>query len=85
MLPVEIRSEMFAQACYVNSQVPEQSHRFHAVHLRRRKGLRAAIAENDAITDAELIAPGVAAKIVVILQNENPGFRSGNSSEKPRR
>src|SRR5439155_24093701 len=60
-----------AVALYVDAEIGDQRFRGVAVRIRRRDAHRAAVADEGASAVAELVALRVAAKIVMIVENEH--------------
>ena len=61
----------------LDPQIFEDALGYVAVLGRTFDRLGAAVAQEQTLADAKLVAPGVSAEVVVIVEDENAGFRSG--------
>src|SRR6202166_5298941 len=73
---IEISVVILGIGSDVDAQFFNQATRFLAVGSGALDRIRSAEAETEGVADAELVALGVSAKVVVVIENENAGVRA---------
>src|SRR5579862_4670304 len=77
--------DLSRQSLHVDADVADQAGRGRTVGTRAVYLERAAVNEPQAVRGAELVALGMATKVVVILQNENAWLPARASAKEMRR
>src|SRR5262249_50510371 len=73
---------LVAQTLYVDPQLLNQSSRYRRIRPRTVNLQRAAIHQMQSATELKLIPPGMAAKIIVVVEDQYAGVRRGACPEE---
>src|SRR5215472_18834907 len=79
---IEVLIEIFVEAIDLDAEFLQQTKRFFAVVMRSLKRLSSAVSNQQPLAGLKLIAFGVSAEIVVIVEDENLRLRSRKFAEE---